>query len=302
MKGRVLGGNLAAAAAYTIFGLNIVFCKDISNANIISPVSLFTLRSVGAGILFWLLAFFLPKERMSRKDLGLTALASFLGFFTTQLTFLFGIRQTTSIDVALMSTLSPIFTMFVAAVAIKEPVTWKKAGGVALSFFGIILLILNSVHVPGTVEHTTPLGFVLIFFNVLSFSMYLGIFRPLINRYGVVTFMKWIFLFSSIYIIPFSARDLMTVNWSAMSASVTLEILYLVVFATFIAYFLIPVAQKRVRPTIVCLYTYLQPLIACVVSIYAGIDHLTWQKTIAAILVIGGVAVVNSSRSLKQNH
>lgn len=302
MKGRVLGGNLAAAAAYTIFGLNIVFCKDIANADIISPISLFTLRSVGAGVLFWILSIFLPKEKMTRKDLGLTALASFLGFFTTQLTFLFGIKQTTSIDVALMSTLSPIFTMFVAAIAIKEPVTWKKAGGVALSFFGIILLILNSVHVPGGVEHTTSLGFVLIFFNVLSFSMYLGIFRPLIDRYGVVTFMKWIFLFSSIYIIPFSARDLMTVNWAGMSASVTLEIGYLVLFATFIAYFLIPVAQKRVRPTIVCLYTYLQPLIACVVSIYAGIDHLTWQKTVAAVLVIGGVAVVNSSRSLNQNH
>lgn len=302
MKGRVLGGNLAAAAAYTIFGLNIVFCKDIANADIISPISLFTLRSVGAGVLFWILSIFLPKEKMTRKDLGLTALASFLGFFTTQLTFLFGIKQTTSIDVALMSTLSPIFTMFVAAIAIKEPVTWKKAGGVALSFAGIILLILNSVHVPGGVEHTTSLGFVLIFFNVLSFSMYLGIFRPLIDRYGVVTFMKWIFLFSSIYIIPFSARDLMTVNWAGMSASVTLEIGYLVLFATFIAYFLIPVAQKRVRPTIVCLYTYLQPLIACVVSIYAGIDHLTWQKTVAAVLVIGGVAVVNSSRSLNQNH
>lgn len=302
MKGRVLGGNLAAAAAYTIFGLNIVFCKDIANADIISPISLFTLRSVGAGVLFWILSIFLPKEKMTRKDLGLTALASFLGFFTTQLTFLFGIKQTTSIDVALMSTLSPIFTMFVAAIAIKEPLTWKKAGGVALSFAGIILLILNSVHVPGGVEHTTSLGFVLIFFNVLSFSMYLGIFRPLIDRYGVVTFMKWIFLFSSIYIIPFSARDLMTVNWAGMSASVTLEIGYLVLFATFIAYFLIPVAQKRVRPTIVCLYTYLQPLIACVVSIYAGIDHLTWQKTVAAVLVIGGVAVVNSSRSLNQNH
>ncbi|MBR1436652.1 MAG: hypothetical protein IJ584_16245 [Bacteroidales bacterium] len=54
-------GHLAIAGAYTIFGLNIVFCKDIANADAIEPVTLFTLRAIGASALFWLLSFFMPK-------------------------------------------------------------------------------------------------------------------------------------------------------------------------------------------------------------------------------------------------
>ena len=51
--GGKLAGHLAVAGAYAIFGLNIVFCKDIANAALVSPIVLFTLRAIGASLLFW---------------------------------------------------------------------------------------------------------------------------------------------------------------------------------------------------------------------------------------------------------
>ena len=60
-----LSGHLSVAAAYTIFGLNIVFCKDIAAAGIVSPIALFTLRALGASLLFWLLSLFIPREKVS---------------------------------------------------------------------------------------------------------------------------------------------------------------------------------------------------------------------------------------------
>ena len=67
--------------------------------------------------------------------------------------------------------------------------------------------------------------------------------------------------------------------------------------ALFIPYFLIPVGQKRIRPTLVSMYSYVQPIIAIVISIYIGMDTLTWQKVLAAVTVFGGVLLVNYSRS-----
>ena len=171
MKHDQLFGHLAVAGAYTIFGLNIVFCKDIANADAVSPMLLFTLRAIGAASLFWLLSLFLPKEPIARGDIGLIMLASFVGLFVPQLTFLKAMTLSATIDASVMHTLSPIFTMFFAFLFLKEPITWKKALGVAISFGGVLLLIFNSVHATGVVEHTAPLGFVMLARMMLTAHM-----------------------------------------------------------------------------------------------------------------------------------
>ncbi len=291
-----LKGHLAIGAAYTIFGLNLVFCKDIANSESISPYVLFTLRAIGASALFWLLSAFMPKERIEKGDYWKIAAASLVGLFIPQMTFLMAITMTSAIDTAIIGTLGPIFTMIFAFFFLKEPITGKKAGGVALSFAGILFLIFNSVHAGGAAV-TSPLGVVLLLLNSISFSLYLGIFRPLISKYSVVTFMKWTFLFALIVSLPVSAKGLITTNFPAIPINVRWEIGFLIFFATFVAYFLIPYSQKLIRPTLVSMYSYLQPIIAAIVSIWTGIDTLNWQKILSAILIVGGVILVSKSRA-----
>ena len=296
MDTRKLIGHLAAAGAYGIFGFNIVFCKDIANSDVLSPYVLFTLRAVGATALFWLISLFMPSEKVDRGDFWKIAAASSIGLFLTQISFLIAITMATSIDTAIMGTLGPIFTMFFAFLFLGEPITGKKAGGVALSFAGVLYLIYNSVH-SGGADHSTPLGIVLLLVNSLSFSLYLGLFRPLISKYSVVTFMKWMFLFSLLLSLPISFRGFLQTDFTAVPARVGWEVGYLVFFATFVAYFLIPFGQKRLRPTLVSMYSYLQPVLATAVSIWIGLDHLTWQKLLATVLIVGGVILVSRSRA-----
>jgi drug/metabolite transporter (DMT)-like permease len=75
------------------------------------------------------------------------------------------------------------------------------------------------------------------------------------------------------------------------------QIAFVVFFATFIAYFLIPIGQKRLRPTLVSMYNYVQPIIATIISIIIGLDHFTWKKAVAMVLVFIGVWIVNQSRA-----
>ncbi|MBO7397344.1 MAG: DMT family transporter, partial [Bacteroidales bacterium] len=203
------------AAAYTIFGLNLVFCKDIANSESISPYVLFTFRALGASALFWLLSLLSPKEKIDRGDLLKMAAASFLGLFVPQMTFLIAMTMTSAIDTAIIGTLGPIFTMIFAFIFLKEPITGKKAGGVALSFAGIIFLIFNSIHQGGAAT-TSPAGVLLLLVNSLSFSLYLGLFRPLISKYSVVTFMKWCFLFSLLLSLPISLIGLIITDYASI--------------------------------------------------------------------------------------
>ena len=140
----------------------------------------------------------------------------------------------------------------------------------------------------------------LLLVNSLSFSLYLGLFRPLISKYSVVTFMKWSFLFSLLISLPISFRGMLSTDYAAIPVDVRWEIGYLVFFATFVAYFLIPYGQKLIRPTLVSMYSYVQPIIAAIVSIWYGVDTLTWQKILASVLVVGGVILVSRSRAAAQ--
>ena len=292
-------GHIACFTAYLIFGLNIVVCKDLTSSGVISPLALFTMRSIGAGSLFWIISIFMPKERVERRDLPKIFAASVLGFFLTQICFLMAISRITPMDCSIITSLSPLYTMFIAAYALKEPLSAQKIGGVVLSLCGVIYLILNSVTAASGVVDTTPLGVLLMIGNSLCFSLYLGIFKPIITKYSVVTFMKWIFLFSSLMTLPFTATEIVKTEVLALPLSFIAELAFLIICATFVTYFLIPVGQKLLRPTLVSMYSYVQPVVAVVLSVCVGMDTLTWQKILAAITVFSGVVIVSYS---KQRH
>ena len=298
MKEKTLG-HLACFIAYAIFGINIIVCKDLTSSRLISPIALFCLRSLGAGSLFWIISCFLPKEKVEKKDYVKIMMASLLGFFLTQMTFLIAIPDITPMDCSIVSSLSPIYTMFIAAFALKEPITFRKIGGVAISFIGVIYLILNSVTGQGSTVQTSWVGILLMIANSLCFSLYLGLFKPVITKYSVITFMKWIFLFAAAFSLPLAAKELITFDYSLLSGTYLSELAFLIVCSTFITYFLIPLGQKRIRPTLVSMYSYVQPIIAIVISIWVGMDTLSWQKIVAAAMVFGGVVLVNYSRSAK---
>lgn len=300
MNRQILLGHFSALCAYMIFGFNIVLTKDLTNAHIFSPITLFTMRAFGAGLLFWCMSIFAPKEKVRSRDIVQIFFASLLGYVGTQMTFLVGINYTTPLDCSIIATLGPVFTMVVAAVVLREPITLMKAGGVMLSLAGIMALIASSSSSFAATTHTTtPFGIIMMVMNSLCFAAYLGIFRPVIQRYSVVTFMKWIFLFAFLMAIPFSMDDIAQVDYSAVPVVCWLELLYLVVCATFLAYFLIPVGQKYLRPTLVSLYSYVQPIIASCLGIYLGMDRLTPFKILAVLGVVLGVVLVNRSKKKK---
>ncbi len=292
-------GHIACFAAYAIFGFNIIVCKDLTSGNIVSPMALFCIRSIGAGLIFWLISLFMPAEKVEKRDYLKIFAASIFGFFLTQITFLMAISEITPMDCSIVSSMSPIYTMFIAAIVLREPITLKKAGGVLLSFVGIIYLILNSTRASGNVAESSVTGIALMIINSICFSLYLGMFKPTISKYSVITFMKWIFLFSTTISLPFASKEIITLEYSTLPTSFIGELSFLIIFATFITYFLIPIGQKRIRPTLVSMYSYVQPIIAIAISTYIGMDTLSWQKILAATTVFAGVILVSFSRAAK---
>jgi drug/metabolite transporter (DMT)-like permease len=297
MQQKKFVGHIAILIANIIFGLNTPISRSLIPATI-SPYTLTFFRMSGAMTLFWVLSLFVKKEHVPWKDIFLLALASIFGLVLNQIPFIVGLSMTSPIDASIVITLLPIISMFLAAVIIKEPVTFKKILGVLVGAFGALLLIFS--HRDVQIGNGNMAGNLIVLTGVVSYALYLSLFKRLVSSYSPITTMKWMFLFATVISCPVCYKDLMLTDFSSLSVSAYIRMGYVIVFATFIAYILIPVGQKTMRPTTISMYNYLQPVIASFVAIMLGLDIFRIEQLISGILVFVGVYFVTRSKSRSQ--
>lgn len=264
----------------------------------ITGLSLANMRMIGAACCFWITSLFVRKERVNHHDLLMLFFASLLGIVCNQGCFTFGLSLTSPVDASIVTTTMPIVTMILAALFLKEPVTPKKVIGIFLGSVGALALIMSN-HGGGSGEGSV-LGDALCVTAQVSFACYLTIFKKLIARYSVITLMKWMFTYAAICFIPFSYNDFASTDFASFPAEVWLEVGYVVLFGTYVAYILMLVGQKTLRPTVVSMYNYMQPVVGSSVAVLAGMAGFGWVKAVAAALIFAGVYVVTQSKSRAQ--
>ena len=203
--------------------------------------------------------------------------------------------MTSPIDASIVTTTLPIVTMVVAAIYLKEPITNKKVLGIFVGAMGALILIMSSQA--GSNGNGSLIGDLLCLVAQISFSIYLTVFKGLSQRYSAVTINKWMFIYASMCYIPFSYYDISTIQWTSVSTIAIIEVLYVVLGGSFLAYLCIMTAQRLLRPTVVSMYNYMQPIVATIAAITMGIGSFGWEKGIAIALVFLGVYIVTQSKS-----
>jgi len=253
-------------------------------------------RCIGATLIFWAIACFLPKEKVERRDLLVIMAGGLLGFVISQTLTAWSLQYTTPVYFSLIATLTPIATMLMAALFLSERITGVKTIGVLLAILGAALMVFVGWQ-SGTGRNDL-LGIILALLSVLTWVVYLLITRKVSQKYTAVTQMKWIFLVSSIAVIPFALGDvsktalLVQPSFSLDWWLGALAMAFIVVFATVLGYFMIPYAMKYLKATTVSIYTNLQPVVASLIAIAVGQDLFTWDKPVAAVLVLLGAYLV----------
>lgn len=294
---RNIKGHLSMLGANVLWGLMAPIVKVVMAAGLVSSLLLVNFRILGAAALFWITSFFLPKEHVAAGDLLRLAGAAVFGIVLNQGCYTFGVGLTSPGEASVITTTMPLWVMLLAALILKEPITMKKAGGIALGATGAIILVLSSAG--GIGSGSSVGGDLLVLGAQLSYALYLTFYRNFIKKYSVVTLMKWMFLFGSLAVLPFSLAEWINADWQNFSFNEFGGISYIMVGATFVAYILVMIGQKQLRPTLVGMYNYVQPIVACFVGVMLGMDHFTALKVVAVILIFTGVWLVNISKAAK---
>ena len=281
--------------ACAFWGLMAPLGKD-AMTNGLDGLTMVSFRVLGGCILFWLTSLFVKKEQVPTKDTLMFIGAAVFGLVTNQCCYTIGLSITSPINASIVTTSMPIFAMILAALILKEPITGKKALGVLMGCSGALILILTSASAVSDKVGDIR-GDLLCLAAQFSFALYLSLFNPLIRRYSVFTINKWMFFWATLLVIPFTFGHVKDVVSQPIPATTWWEAAYVVVFGTYLGYILTMIGQKTLRPTVVSVYNYVQPIVSVVVSVLTGLGILKPSHAIAVILVFSGVWLVTKSRS-----
>lgn len=289
--------HLSLAGAAVCWGLMSPLGKDAMQHGI-DGITLVSLRVLGGAILFWFTSLFTPREIISRKHIALLCLAAVFGLVGNQCCFTIGLSLTSPVNAGIVTTTMPISALLLSALILKEPITLRKALGVALGCCGAVLLVMTSVRTAAGATGMGDLrGDLLCFAAQISYTIYLTVFGWLAKRYSIFTVNKWMFLSATCIVWPFTAQHVWQTPWSTLSMITLGEIAYVVVGGTFLAYILMIRGQQVLRPTVVSMYNYVQPIVAVIVSIVLGLAVFTLTHALAVALIFSGVALVTLSKS-----
>lgn len=284
---------IAAMMVSLIYGVSFTIAKDVMPVYI-KPFGFILLRVVGATILFWLVSFFGPKEKIQFQDYPRIVAAAFFGVALNMLTFFKGLNFTTPISAAVIMVTTPIIVLILSAIIIREKIKLRKILGILLGLFGTGFLILYGKSIGNATN--ASLGNLLVFINAVSYAFYLIVVKKLMDKYNTFTFVKWVYTFGLLMVLPFGWSEYQEIQWEIIPANILWEIVFVVVFTTFFTYLLNLISMRELKPTTVAVFIYLQPLFATVFAMSLGKDELTLVKMVSAVLIFVGVYLVTQKR------
>jgi drug/metabolite transporter (DMT)-like permease len=291
---------IGATLVSLIYGVTFTIAKDVM-PHYIDAYGFILLRVGGSAILFWIVWVFMkmlkvgPNEKIALHDFPRIIACAFFGVALNILTFFKGLSMTSPISAAVIMVCTPLIVLILSAVIIKEKMRKRKILGILLGLFGTSFLILYGKSVEN--NSNVSLGNFLVLVNAVSYGYYLVIVKKLMDKYNAFTFVKWIYLFGFLMVIPFGLSQFQSVDWAILPSDIVGKIGFVVVFSTFFTYLLNLLSMRELKPTLVAVFIYLQPLFATVFAISLGKDELSWVKISSAILIFTGVYLVTDKKS-----
>ena len=288
-------GFLAALGATIIYGLNHTIAKNVM-PTYITPFGFILLRVLGAAILFWLVSFFIKPEKIQKKDWPRLIACSFLGMVINMLAFFKGLELSTPVNSSVIITISPIIVFIFSAILLKEKIQFLKTIGIISGFIGAVILVLYTSKT-GINAPNIPLGNVLFILNSFAYGLYLVLVKPLIEKYNIITLLKWLFLLAIFLNLPVTFNEFTSVKWADLPIKdAVLPMLFVVVGTTFCTYLFNAYALRTLSPSTVSSFIYLQPIVGIVYAVSTKSDTLSLVSVTGMILIFIGIYLVTKKK------
>lgn len=287
--------HLAAVITMIFWGLSYLSTRYVIQ-DIAPTLAVLYRFSLASLILYLLLKLrrkklhMLPEDRLKIFLAGLTGVA--LNFTLEN----FGVKYTSTANVALLVATIPAITLVFENKRQNRRTGWQEATGILISFLGIALISLSSQAKGLTFS---LFGDVLVLLSSFAWAFYTSLLSDLKGNYDSMAITLYTNVFGAMCMLP-------TVAFTGIQMPgrlATFHLLYLVVFCSLIAYVLYIWALKKLGGIRINTYINIQPVVGLIASVYLLKEPITAIKLIGAVIIVAGVWIVNRTMaaSLKKD-
>lgn len=294
MKKIHLPVHLYALAAMLFWGLSFIWSSVL--LTYYQPVTIIFIRLIlSTAFLFTILWFSGMKRMVARRDYGLLILSAFFNPFLYFLCENYGLKLSSPTIAAVIIATIPLFSPLIAFFAVKERLTLLNLGGIVISFFGVIVMLVTpDLSLSGDVN-----GVLFLFGAVVSALFFSVLLKKLTNKYSALMLVAWqnligIFLFFPIFLI-YEAKTAISVP---INNQIISSFLLLSILASSAAFVLFAHTVKLIGVSKANIYSNLIPVFTAFFSYFLIGESFNIQKTVGIFLVIGGVFLSERTRRI----
>lgn len=272
---------IAAILLSVVFwGYSFVSTKIILGE--LPPISIAFFRQLIASSV--LIIFLLMKKlfvKMPFKDVLLLAASSLFGIVFYFLFENIGLKYTTASNGSIIVAAVPIFTLVTESLFYKFRITKRVVVCVIVSIIGVVLVIFEQGSLDFSAGSTR--GNLLMIGAMISWVIYTIICKSLTDKYKGIVITTYQMIAGSILFIPFIIPEIG--QWHPISTYSLINLLYLALFCSALAYYLYNLAVKSLGATVSSMFLNLIPI----VSIIGGV--LVLDEKIS-LLQVGGMLLI----------
>jgi drug/metabolite transporter (DMT)-like permease len=285
--------HLALFMVSLIYGATFTIAKQVM-PEYVKPFAFILMRvTVAAVCIFIFHSIFVKKRITDRKDFLQLGISALFGVAFNMLLFFKGLSITTPINGAVLMLNTPIFVVVFAALYLNEKITYTKIIGILIAALGALFLMGGFRF---NFSSETIWGDIMVSANAIIYAFYLVYAKSLMIKYHPLTVTMWSFVFGWMVVFPFGASEFGSIDFASFTPQIWMAVAFVTIGSTFLTYVLNAYALQKASSSLVGSYIYLQPVLAALIAITTGKDHLTIEKVCYILIIFGGVFLVSKKK------
>ncbi|MDX2197291.1 MAG: DMT family transporter [Cytophagales bacterium] len=277
-----------------IAGGNFIAVKQVVN-HAMTPVQFVMVRVTITAIFFTIVSLFIPEnKKITLNDHIRLFSCAVCGVAVNQYFFYAGMQLTSPINASIFNLMLPVTIAVLSYFWLKQPMNNYILAGLMFSLAGAAVLI-DFAKV--SFSQSTFWGDLFVLINAIFFGIYLIGIVPLAQKYHAVTITKWLFVYGFIIFLPIGGAEALQSDFSQFTDNDWYAFIFVIVFTSWIAYFLNNYMPKIASTYLIGVYVYAQPFVTTLFSLILGKDELTIKKVICGLIIIFGIYLVQYGRA-----
>ncbi len=263
-----------------------------------NPITVVIFRLIIAALLITTIAAFLKRlQKPSKEDFRLFVLMAFFEPFIYFLGESYGLKYVSSTVAAVIVATIPLISPVFAWYFFREKLKWMNVAGLAFSFVGVGLVVLN-----GSFQfEASPLGVGLEFIAVLSAIAYSIVLRKLVFKYNTMSIIAYQNIIGIVFFLPvWLLVDFNDFISRPFHPEAFRAIVFLAVFASTLAFVFFTQSIRQIGVNRSNTFINLIPVFVAILSYFILKESLGTQQIAGILIVVVGLFLAQIRRKRKE--